>query len=267
MSDTWAFREQRLDLIYQMIQNKASVTVSDIAKEFNISESTARLDLKDLEEKGVIIRTHGGAIIDDDVSVNSLLTSESIKKRINCMTEEKKAIGQKTTSLIVDGDTLMIDGGSTTSFVIKSLKNKRNLTVITNSLLIIEDLINKPDVNLFILGGLTLRKHGVTVGALTNNDLTSFFPNKTILGIDGLSVDRGLMSEDPAVPAVAAVKSEMVRISEQLIIVCDHTKINKSCPMFVAPIDEVDYLVTDKGISKKDYKAIMQKGVEILVAD
>lgn len=267
INEKWSFREERLGLIYQMIQEKASVTVSELARQFNISESTVRLDLTALEESSLIKRTHGGAIILDEPSSNALLSSESIKKRINFMTDEKKAIGLKASTLIEDGDTLMIDGGSTTSFVIKNIKQRKNLTVITNSFLIIEDLISQTDVNLFILGGLTFHKHGITVGGMTNNDLASFFPNKTILGIDGLSVDRGLMCEDPSVPAVAAVKSEMVRISEQLIIVCDHTKINKSCPMFVAPIEKVDYLITDNGIDKEDYKAITQKGPKILIAD
>ncbi len=263
----WSFKEERLEQILQVIQTNASIMVSDLAKQFHISESTVRLDLAKLEEDNLITRTHGGAIIKKDINGNNLLNPDSIMERKTVFQKEKDAIGRMAASLIDDGDTLLIDGGSTTANVIKYLVNKHNLTIITNSLIMIQELLANPNINLFVLGGLAFSKHGVTVGSLTNVSLSYFYPNKTIIGIDGLSVDRGLMAADPSVPAVAAVKSEMVKISDQLIVICDHTKINKVCPLSVAPIDVVDILVTDSGASDEDVKAISQKGPKVLIAD
>ena len=263
----WSFKEERLKLILQEIQENANVLVPDLAKKFHVSESTIRLDLTELESDNKIVRTHGGAIVKEEIFNNNLLNSESIRNRMTYLQKEKDAIGKKAASLIQDGDTLLIDGGSTTAYVIKYLGNKRNLTIITNSLIFIQEVIVNPNINLFVLGGLAFSKHGVTVGSLTNEALSNFYPNKTILGIDGLSVDRGLMAADASVPAIAAVKSAMIEISDQLIIVCDHTKLNNVCPMPVAPIDAVDILVTDSGAPDEVVKAISQKGPKVLIAE
>ncbi len=261
------FREERLSQIHQLIQTNTSMTVAELAELFDISESTVRLDLAELEKKDLITRTHGGAISKQNGIGSSYVQSVSIQKRVNYLKEEKDAIGRKAASLINDGDTILIDGGSTTPYVIKHLGAKKNLTIITNSLLLIQDLINNPNINLFILGGLAFSKHGVTVGDLTNNSLSYFYPNKTIIGIDGFSVERGIMAADAAVPAVAAVKAEMVRTSNQLIIVSDHTKYNKICPMPIAPIEAVDILVTDSKLPQKARQAISAKGPKVLIAD
>jgi DeoR family fructose operon transcriptional repressor len=263
----WAFREERLDQILKVIQENSSVSVSDLAKQFEISESTIRLDLSKLEAGNFITRTHGGAMSRNERFNKNILNLKTINERMTHCQEEKDAIGRKAASLIEDGDTVLIDGGSTTNCVVQNLANKHNLTIITNSLLIIQQLISNPEINVFSLGGLALNKHGVLVGALANQSLKSFVPNKTILGIDAISVRRGLMAADPSVPGIAEIKTEMINASHQLIIVCDHTKFNQVCPLSVAPIDAVDIIITDSNISEATVKEFSDKGVNVIIAD
>lgn len=262
-----SFREERLEEIQRIIREKASVMVSDLAKQFHISESTVRLDLAKLEAENLITRTHGGAVINKRLSHLDAPEYETIRERSKILTKEKDAIGKLTASLIQDGDTILIDGGSTTPFVIKYIKEKNNLTIITNSMLIAQETMYNPKINLFLLGGLMFSKHGVTVGSITCEEIKSFYPNKTIINIDGVSAEKKLMSADPSVPAVVTVKIEMIKISDQLIVVCDHTKFNKICPMSVSPISRVDIIVTDKDAPQSAIKSITQKGTKVLVAE
>jgi DeoR/GlpR family transcriptional regulator of sugar metabolism len=267
IKENWSFKEERLELILQEIRNNASVLVSDLAREFQVSESTIRLDLKKLDAAGKITRTHGGAIVKEDIIGGNLLAYETIKNRMTHLQSEKEAIGKKAASLIRDGDTLLIDGGSTTAYVMRDLMDRTNLTVITNSVIILQEVFGNPNINLFALGGLAIGKHGVTVGSVTIQSLSHFYPNKTILGIDGLSAERGLMAADADVPAIAGAKSEMVKAGGQLIVVCDHTKLNKICPMPVAPIEKLNILVTDAGAPADVLKAISEKGPKVLIAE
>jgi DeoR/GlpR family transcriptional regulator of sugar metabolism len=262
------FREERLAMMYRIIQEKHKVFVVDLAEQFNISESSVRLDLAELETRNLILRTHGGAILKDEITDNKVVIDlDSINDRITHLQKEKDAIARKTASLINDGDTIMIDGGSTTKMVAKYLADKKNLTVITNSIILIPDFLYNPNINLYSLGGLAQKDHGVCVGYMTDEFVAQFHPQKTILGIDGISLDKGLTAANPSVPAVSTVKRKMIEVSDQLIIVADHSKLNRICLMPVAPIDAMDILVTDSGAPRDFIAQIEQKGPRVIVAE
>jgi DeoR/GlpR family transcriptional regulator of sugar metabolism len=261
------FREERLAMIYHAIQEKQKVFVVDLAKEFNISESSVRLDLAELEERNLIQRTHGGAILRDEIPNNDIVINlDSINDRMTHFQLEKEAIGRKTASLVEDGDTIMMDGGSTTKAVAKYLADKKNLTIITNSIILIPEFLYNPNINFYSLGGLAQKEHGVFVGYMTDEFVTQFHPQKTIIGIDGISLEKGLTAANPSVPAVSSVKRKMIEVSEQLIIVSDHSKFNRICLMPVAPIDAIDILVTDSGVSKELVDQIEERGPKVIIA-
>ena len=260
------FREERLTMIYHTIKENQKVFVSDLAKQFDISESSVRLDLAELETRNLIQRTHGGAILKDELSNNIVINLDTVNERVTHLQAEKDAIARKTASLIEDGDTIMIDGGSTTMLVAKYLADKKNLTVITNSIILIPEFLNNPNVNFYVLGGLAQNDHGVFVGYMTDEFVTQFHPQKTILGIDGISLEKGLTAANPSVPAVSTVKRKMIEVADQLIIVSDHSKFNRICLMPVAPIDAMDILVTDAGAPKEMIKQIEERGPKVIIA-
>lgn len=261
-----AFRETRLENILDIISTQGGILVSDLAEKFGVSSSTIRLDLSLLEDRSLITRTHGGAMLRKEFRLNPIAGSGSITERSDLFRPEKKAIGRAAAALIKDGDTLLIDGGSTTSCVVDFLLEKKNLTVITNSLIIMQKMYLLPTISLYMLGGMSFSKHGVTIGPMTNEALKKFSPSKTIIGIDGLSVEKGLMAADPATPTVASVKVDMVKISSELIVVCDHSKLDQVCPMTIAPIESVDYLITDQYAPESIVRSIRTRGVQVIVA-
>ncbi len=260
------FRQERLKNIYEYIQENNKAFVPELAEHFGISESSIRLDLTELESHNLITRTHGGALRKTENKSNLIFDLDEIQDRLKHLEEEKHAIARKTASIIEDGDTIMMDGGSTTKILAKYLENKKNLTIITNSLILIPDFISNPNINFYVLGGLAYKEHGVVVGYMTDDCIAQFHPNKAILGIDGISLEKGLTAANPSNPAVSSVKTKMIEVSDQIIIVGDHSKFNRICLMPVAPIEAVDIFVTDKGTPNELIEEIRRKGPRVLVA-
>lgn len=264
------FPEERLELIYNSIKEKEKVHVNELASELSISKSTVRTDLAELESRGLITRTHGGAIlqgallVDDDVEM--VKNTMEIDLRMQKNQAEKEAIGQLAASMINDGDTIMIDGGSTTQFVAKNLCDKNELTIITNSFYMLPELLKAKDSAIYLAGGLVYKKNSVLVGDTTNEFINHFNPQKLILGIDGVSIEQGLTVADSMVPAVASIKRKMIDSCSQLIIVCDHTKLGRVCLMPIASLKKVNYLITDDNASPEIIEAIRAVGPTVMLA-
>lgn len=267
MTEKLLFQEERLRIIYEEIKKSKKITVNEIATDFSISKTTARNDLVELENRGLITKTHGGAILkeeNDEASHLILKDAPSIHQRKGALLEEKRAIGELAASLIEDGDTLMIDGGTTTPFVIDYLKNKKNLTIITNSYTLVPELTTLENSVVYLAGGLVYDKHCVVVGDFSNDFIAQFTPNKLLLGIDGVNARRGLSVADSQVPAVAAIKRKMIHACETVILLSDYSKIGKECLLTVAPIHEIDYLITNSTANKEEIEDIKNIGVSIL---
>ena len=208
--DKKLFPEERLEIIYNKIKEMKKIHVNELSDEFSISKSTIRMDLAELESRGLISRTHGGAIIKGELSVEEdggkIKNFLDINSRIQKNQIEKDAIGQIAASLINDGDTIMIDGGSTTQFVAKHLEEKSGLTIITNSFFMLPTLLAIKDSAIYLAGGIVYKENAVLVGDLTNDFINHFKPQKLVLGIDGVSLEHGLTVADSMHPSVASIK-------------------------------------------------------------
>lgn len=225
--------EERRLRIYNIVQRRGTATLGEMCAELGVSESTVRLDLNKMEQQGLIKRTHGGAVLSESAAVNHerqwMMESLSVNRRIQQNAVEKDAIGRAAAAMIKDGESLMIDGGSTTPYVANHLLDKRGLTIITNSVFLITTLMANPDATLYLSGGIIYREIAVSVGETTNAYLGQFSVDKTILGINGFSVKHGLTVADAREPAVLSAKNKMIEACSELIIVCDHTKIGMVC--------------------------------------
>ncbi len=264
------FQEERLRIIYEKVKQKNKVLVNDLADEFSISKTTARNDLMELESRGLITRTHGGAILrnsDSELQKTIVRDNIPVTERISERLEEKKAIGKLTATLIHDGDTLMIDGGTTTSVFVDYLQDKKDLTIITNSYTLVPPLAKLENSVIYLAGGLVYDKHSVVVGDFSNEFISQFKPNKLVLGIDGVTASRGLSIADSQVPSVASIKRRMIDSCDKVILICDYSKIGKECLMTVAPVSKVDYIITNSSVNKKEIQEIQAMGPKILLAD
>ena len=262
-SPTKTFREERLKSISDRVMAGQAVHVNDLAKELGVSPSSIRTDLNELEEQGILRRTHGGAILAERLDGRLIATKLPFEIRQQQLQDEKDAIGRAAVALIDDGDAVMIDGGSTTIYVARHLGEKRGLTVVTNAIGLLPDLMAIPDAQVYVTGGLLDRGFVTLLGEVALDTIGRFRTAKVIIGMDGVSADVGLTVIDPA---VAATKRKMMEAGRQLIVVSDHTKLNRVSLYTLAPLAAMHALITDAGASPDDVDAIRACGSRVIVA-
>ena len=261
--DPHLFREERLQLILERLLADGKIFVADLAEQFELSRSAIRNDLAQLQSRGLLVRTYGGAVLPEQVNTHLVVRKSALQLRTEQYRAEKEAIGQATADLISDGDTIMIDGGSTTHHVVHHLIDKRGLTFVTNATSLLPDLLAISDADIWLTGGLLHRGFETLLGEASVDVLEHFRATKAILGIDGVSLQSGLTATNNT---VALAKQKMAASSEQVIIVCDHTKFDQVCLIPIVPIEEIDYLITDSGAPSDVVEAIRARGPTVILA-
>lgn len=250
---------ERRKKILQLLSEKGQVFVLELSKIFNVSEVTIRNDLDQLEKKNMLLRARGGAIkLETSVGIDHRISE---KDRINYI--EKEKIGKKAALLIKDGDTIIIDSGTTTVEIIKNIKEVKDLTVITNALNIANYLVNNYDVNLIMPGGY-LRKNSLSlVGPLAEKGFKDFYVDKVFLGVDGFDTKKGIYT--PNIEE-AHLNEIMISIAQKVILVTDSSKFSKRSLAFICGLDKIHTVVTDDKISKDDLKRLKDTNIEVLIA-
>ncbi len=272
MADTKGrmLREERLGRISQSLMTDRKVLCDQLAKEFNLTVASVRLDLAELEKRGIARRVYGGAILSESEEApsasSSLRLSESrFAERFGIMRPEKEAIGRTASELIHDDETVMIDGGTTTYHVCSNLAEKQNISIISCAYFDLwQDLSSKSNLQIFLTGGYLRSESLSLVGEVAENMLHSFRASKAVMGIDGISLENGLTTLNFM---EAAVKKRIIEASQEIIIVADHTKFAKVCPIPVAPIGRASKIVTDPAIPADMRSKIEQLGVQVIIAD
>ena len=232
--------DKRKEEILNILKDRGRVRVAELSREFDISEVTIRTDLAELESRGLLKRTRGGAIGTQKAYFNM-----SLAERMEVNKEEKKRIAGTASGLVAEGETLMIDSGATNYYVAKELAGKKNITVVTNSLMIAQEMSFSSLVNVILLGGSLDPQHQFTFGADTAAQLVRYKADKAIISTDGVSVEPGLTTFHHR---EADVSRKMIERSNNVIAVADHSKIGKEGFAFIARLDKIDYLITDKNI-------------------
>jgi DeoR/GlpR family transcriptional regulator of sugar metabolism len=241
------FREERLMQIMELIHKDKKVVVSELALKFDLSKPSIRLDLAELESRGLIERTHGGAILRDTVSNKYIAVKNGLDLRKEIYKEEKQRIGKAVLNLIHDGDSIMIDGGSSAYYVVKSIGARRGLTIITSTLSLLPLIMDIPDAKVYLTGGLVHKEFEDLIGDISISTLRRFKPNYAIFGIDAISIESGLFSTESS---TAEIKKQMLASGAQSIVVADSSKFGKVSLCHVAGIEDIDYLVTDKNVPR-----------------
>lgn len=235
------------------------VKVTDLMKEYGVSIETVRRDLEYLEKSGYLKRVYGGAVL------HGLYGQEPAYEHREIVNyEEKKAIGAKTAELIDDGDTLIIDVGTTTLEVVHCLKGKKNLTVITNATLIAQEIVQNEGCRVILLGG-ELRPGELAVsGHISDQNLQYFYANKLLMGVGGISLQSGCTDYHVE---EANTRRIMLERSDMVIAVADYSKFGVTAMNFVCPPGRIDKLVTDWSTPSQTIREFREKGIDIIIAD
>jgi DeoR family transcriptional regulator, fructose operon transcriptional repressor len=249
--------EKRRELITGYLKNNEYARIDELAKELAVSESTIRRDLELLEKECLLERIHGGAKKPNGLENNMSFTF--FREQINTCKEEKRKIAEFAASLVKNGETVIIDAGSSAYYVAEQLRNK-SIQVITNSLPAI-NLLADSSVELVVPGGSLFSKAGVLLSSLTEEILGKLNANKFFMGVGGIFQNQitnvNMLLVD--------VQKIMMGISKETIIVADHTKFNKKSLYQVADISSVQQIITDSA-TPKEYKAICTQNNVIFTA-
>lgn len=249
--------ERRL-VIIKKLDLKGKVDVRDLSNMFGVSEVTIRNDLAQLEKKNILIRARGGALKIDPVGIDYHISE---KDKINI--KAKQLIGSEAVKLVNEGDTIMIDSGTTAIQLVRSLNKKISLTVITNALNIANQLNNNENIQVIIPGGILRNKSFSLIGTAAEKSMKNYYCDKLFLGVDGLNIDYGLST--PNIEE-AHFNSAMIEMSNQVIVLADSSKIGKRSLAFICPISKIDILITDDGISSEQKKSIENIGIKLIIA-
>ena len=250
---------QRRDKILELIREDGQAKVLNLAKIFKVTEVTIRQDLERLEIEGHIVREHGGAYLKDiDHNVRNL----SLKNQENLA--EKIIIARKAVGFIHDGDTIILDSGSTTTEIAKQISNYKNLTVITNAINISLILGAQTGINLIVTGG----EFKAPTLSLTGQKAADFFQNlhvdKLFLATAGIALKSGLTY--PGISDIC-VKRAMIESANEIYLVADSTKIGKNSFASLGALSLIDYLITDSKIKQEDIEWLKTYDVQFIIAD
>lgn len=250
--------EMRRMKILEWFQEEGSARVRTLSEAFGVSEVTVRQDLEKLENDGHIVREHGGAFLK---SVSQQVAAMALHHMVNM--DAKKRIGAAAAALVSDGETIILDSGSTVTEIARGLDEREGLTVITNALNIALMLGGKPSFEVHISGGLFKPPTLSVSGESAAHYFSSMFAQKLFLATGAVSIEAGLTF--PSLSDIP-VKRAMIESASEVILVADSSKIGRRSFSSLGSIELLDIFVTDSGITDEDRKSFEDAGVRVLVA-
>jgi len=249
-----SFPLERKDQILDLVTRKGRITVDELIDMFKVSGATIRRDLEFLEHQGLITRAHGGAMSKSRVSLEPDFFEEKEK-----FLEEKKRIGEEASKLVEEDEVIFLEASTTVLELARNIQNNKNFTVVTNSLDIAQELDGKEGINLIITGGRLRRKTRALIGPLTEVSLAQMRIDKVFMGVTALDPGYGMTM---ATMEEAKTTKDVVKASNKVVVLCDHSKFGKQNFAYVGPLEWIDILITDKGIPDEMRKEIERRGVE-----
>ncbi len=257
-SDNRLLTEERRRAILEMLDRQGRVVISDLSRHFGVSAVTARADINALSERDLLVRSHGGAIRKHTVTVDYPLDVKESQHH-----EEKVQIGQAAAALVKEGQTVLLDSGTTTLEVARALRQRKlaRITVVTNSLTIATELCTVLETNLIMIGGILRHISRSFAGPQAQKLLADLRVDHFFLGVDGLEPEIG-----PSTPDIleAELNAAMIRSAREVTVVADSSKIGRRSLSLIAPITSVHRIITDSGIEATDKAILESKGVEVM---
>ncbi|MGZ6792258.1 MAG: DeoR/GlpR family DNA-binding transcription regulator [Mycobacteriales bacterium] len=252
------YAEERQDEIARQARAQGRVDVAELALAFSVSLETVRRDLTALERTGVLRRVHGGAI-----PAERLRHEAALSTRAGAQTEQKRRIAEAALAELDGASTVLLDAGTTTAQLAERLPTGRDLTVVTNALPIALALSARGDLTVHLLGGRVRGTTLATVDAAALAGLAEMTVDVAFLGTNGISVERGLSTADPA---EAAVKRAMVSAARRAVVLADASKVGDDQFARFAGLEDVETLVMDNAVDPRVAADLEAAGPRVVLA-
>ncbi|MCL6445233.1 MAG: DeoR/GlpR family DNA-binding transcription regulator [Alicyclobacillus sp.] len=243
--------------IIEITKEKRVASVADLAREFQVSEATIRRDLAEIEQDGLLRRTHGGVVVLD----RGANIEPSFSTRAQDEVLQKARIGKRAAEMIEEGDHVIIDSGTTTIHIARHLVNHSNVTVVTNDINVAAELKDAPGLRVIVTGGVLYKSSYMLNGMFTDAVLSTLHVQKAFIGTPAVHYQHGLTHpEAELVPA----KQNMIKVAQEVIVVADSTKIDKVSLHTVAPITAIHTFITGVEASEAQIKRYQDAGVNVI---
>ena len=243
--------------ILEVVRERHAVRVSTLSELLGVSEVTVRRDLEDLEHRGMLERTHGGAI-----STQRLGAEPAYLEASHSSAPEKISIGRTAAEYVHAGDTVFLNGGTTTLQVFRHLQGV-DVRVVTNHVGIASEAADR-DIDLIVIGGEYRAPSNSCVGSFATQTLRGVFASRSLIGVEGLSIRSGLTT--PAAPEAEVARVMIEQTQGPVIVVADSSKIGTIADFSIAPLDAITTLVTDPGLDDAYRDELDAVGVEVVIA-
>jgi DeoR family transcriptional regulator of aga operon len=250
--------EERRRRILEMLDAQERVTVDELVGRFGVSAVTIRGDLDALDALGAVVRSHGGALKRTDAPEDvPIMVKETLHHA------EKVRIGHAAAQMIRDGETIMLDSGTTTAEVARQIRflRLRSLNVVTNALNIAMELANVPHVRLIMIGGVLRQMSYSLAGPPAEQTLRGLHADRLFLGVDGLDPEIGLMTPDVV---EAQLNTVMIQVSREVVVVADSSKFQRRSLSVIAKLDVVHKVITDTGVDSEVLAALHARSIEVI---
>jgi DeoR/GlpR family transcriptional regulator of sugar metabolism len=250
------FQEERIEKILKLLEKEDRLVTKDLPEIFNTTSVTIRKDLALLEQRGLLKRTHGGAI-----KAKKLYPGMALNEKEKLNLEEKMRIAKKASRLISEGDTIILDSGSTTSFIAKEIKHMKGITVITNAINIANLLLDS-EIEVILIGGSLIKETSTMVGPLADDALRKISADKLFLGVDGIDLEVGLTTPNILEANTSRVMMEM---SGEVILVVDASKFGRRSLGVISKVSEVNSIITTKKLSAHESATLVGLNIEVFI--
>lgn len=248
---------ERHKYILNILQKEGYVKVLDLAKQLDVTPVTVRKDLKMLEEKGLLYRTHGSAS-----PVNPHPGDRTVSEKEKIKPEEKRKIGEAATRLLKSNDSIIINSGSTICAFAEQIEPIEGLTIVSASLKATMILGEKNFINLIQLGGIFRKRSTSVIGSYAQAFLKEITCSKLFLGVDGIDIDFGITTSNIE---EAELNKAMMDVASKTIILADSSKFGRKGFGKICDIDKIDTIITDAGVSSSMVKKIEEQGIELMI--
>ena len=249
---------ERQKQILSLLLKQGRLSVTEIVEQFLVSEATARRDLESLASEGKAQRVHGGAIAMEQAPPELPILEREIEQ-----SSEKVHIGRVTAELIADNDSVFLGSGTTVLEVAKNIRDRKNLTVITNSLPVLNALAGLKEITVISLGGQLRDSELSFIGHITEQALAEIRVDKAVMGTRGISLEHGLTND---YLQETLTDRAILKIGREVIIVADHTKVNRVSTVLLAPLDAVHTFVTNEQADKKFIQSLKKQNIKVILA-
>lgn len=248
---------ERHQQIINKLQNEGKVNVANLCADLDVSSVTIRKDLKLLEDKGLLFRTHGGATLNNPYTID-----RPVNEKEKIQFDEKLEIGAAAAALVQPNDSILIASGTSVLALAKCIKPKDSLTVTTSALNVALELLRHPEVEVLQLGGMLRKSSSSVTGPYAESILSDFSFSKLFLGVDGIDLEFGLTTTNVM---EAHLNRRMIQVAQKTIVLADSTKFGKRGFGRICGFEDIDQIITDKGISEYFVQELEGMGIKVTI--